>query len=259
MTAATGMERVSDPNELGSFFRDNVAAHVYALVDLEEPFWSSSRWFRRGAAVVGLIRLPGKNQFTAYAVSTRDPAGSLELLGDLVATMPPGTLITGPVGLADTVEPIRPLAWVGSHMRYALRADANPPPPPPEVVALDRSRGQDLRGLYASDPGAAFFLPDMLDDDGYVGIYDGPELIAAAGTHVLSEEQRVAAIGAVFTRPEHRGRGHGRAVTLGVIERIRERVDTIALNVATANEPARAVYHRIGFEPVLTYDEAELA
>lgn len=259
MTTTGDRRQIRDPAELEDFYADNVAAHVYALVDLEAPFWPAGRWHRRDDAVVGVVLLPGQRAPAVYAVSTKDPAGCLELLRELVPELPKGTLITGPTGLAATLEPIRPLGWDGPHLRYVLRAGASPPPPPPEVTSLEPDHRDELLDLYAVDPGAAFFLPHMLDDDSFVGVYDGADLVAAAGTHVLSEAKRIAAIGAVFTHPDHRGRGLGRAVTLGVIGRITDRIDTISLNVAAENEPAIAVYERIGFEAILAYEEAELA
>ena len=56
---AAGAVRVTDPDVLANFHSDEPGAHIYALADLEEPFWSASQWFRRGDAVVGVVSLPG--------------------------------------------------------------------------------------------------------------------------------------------------------------------------------------------------------
>ena len=45
-----GARIVTDTDELAVFFGDHVAAHIDALADLEEPFWSGSRWYRRDDA-----------------------------------------------------------------------------------------------------------------------------------------------------------------------------------------------------------------
>jgi len=83
--------------------------------------------------------------------------------------------------------------------------------------------------------------------------------VAVAGTHVLSQKYDVAAIGAVFTHPDHRGRGLGTAVTAGAIHRIGDRVSTIGLSCTEANLAARGIYIRMGFVESLAYDECELA
>lgn len=256
----SGVELVEDPAELATFFSDEPAAHIYALADLEAPFWEPSSWYRRDQAVVGLVRLPDSNATTVYAVATTDPDASLALIVDLLPLIEPGTLATGPAGLGEALRPHRDLAWEGPYVRYSLvEADAALSHAMPSVEPINTDRVEDLLALYASDPGAAFFLPHMLEYDSHVGVYDDGELVAAAGTHVLSAVHRCAAIGGVYTRPSHRGQGLARAVTAGVVERIAGRVDLIGLNVAADNAPARAVYERLGFAPLLTYAEAEVS
>ena len=99
----------------------------------------------------------------------------------------------------------------------------------------------------------------MLADEAFVGVRHDGRLVAAAGTHVLSVEHDVAAIGAVYTHPAHRGRGLGGAVTAGVVHRLGDRIGTIGLNAAEDNTPARVVYERLGFEAIWRYEECELA
>lgn len=259
MTLPAGVRLVDDPAELEVFFSDDPDTHIYALADLEAPFWEPSSWYRRGEAVVGLVRLPDSNATTVYAVATRDPVASVALTVDLLPLIEPGTLVTAPKGLADAVRPHRELAWEGPHLRYALVGRG---PALTHVTAsvepLGTDRLDDLVALYASDPGAAFFLPHMLEYDSFVGVYDEGQLVAAAGTHVLSTAKRCAAIGSVYTRPSHRGQGLGQTVTAAVVQRIAERVDRIGLNVAAHNKPARAAYERLGFQKILTYAEAEV-
>lgn len=337
-----GAHRVVDRAELVEFFSDVPAAHIYAICDLEPPFWSASRWVRRDDALIGVVGLPDGDALAVYAVSTKDPNGTLALLAELAPGLASGVLITGPTGLVASLRSIRKLAWHGPHRRYRL-IDSSASDvaelriagggvvrlPPSDTrldvdaeVAVDGARGDgttaddatatgataigatatepvadgttaeagpnvpglpagrpdgaigsaddgveplgrgdldDLAALYSTDPGAAFFMAHMLDDGSFVGVREGGRLVSAAGTHVLSASARVAAIGAVFTRPSHRGRGLARRVTSGAIARVCIRVDVIGLNVSTRNIPAIALYESLGFVGVLDYDEAELA
>ena len=82
MKTPAGAHIVVDPDELAELYADDPAAHVYALVDLVEPFWSASTWYRRGDAVVGVVAMPSGEGSAVYAVSTRDPAGCLALLAE---------------------------------------------------------------------------------------------------------------------------------------------------------------------------------
>lgn len=261
--APPGARVVTDPDELAQHYSDTPAAHLYAFADLEEPFWAASTWYRRGDAVVGLVSLPETPTLAVYGVSTRDPDGCLALLADLAPALASGVLITGPVGLVGALTPIRDLAWSGPHVRYELTDRALLAASATTDVATVEPLGSadldELSALYASEPGAAFFLPHMLDDATFVGARVDGQLAAAAGTHVLSEHYGVAAVGAVFTHSSQRGNGLGRAVTVGAAQRALNRVEMIGLNVSASNGAARSIYSRIGFEPILDYEEVELA
>ena len=259
MIAPRGARVVTDPAELEAFYADQRAAHIYALVDLEPPFWDGSSWFRRGDAVVGVVALPDGEGLAVYAVSTRDPQGCTALVAELAPQLPAGLLITGPADLDDALARVRPVVPMGPHVRYELTDRTLVPDLRADVEPLDPTHLAELQALYDTDPGAAFFLPHMLADRTFVGVRVDGELVAAAGTHVLSERQHIAAIGAVYTRADHRGQGHGAAVTAGVVHRLGQRVDTVGLNVHAHNAAARSIYEGMGFSPILDYAEAQLA
>ncbi len=251
------MHPVVDPAELAALFARRPDVHIYGLGDLEEPFWTRSRWVRRGDAAVGVVPLPDSTVTAVYAVSEADPEGTLELLIELLPELPPGALVTGPTGLARRAEAVRAIDDLGPHTKLVL-GDRRRLPDPSAVRPLDASHVAELTALHASDPGAAFWSPSMLADGTHVGLWIGDELVAAAGTHLVSERHSVAAIGGVIVRPDQRGRGHAGRVTAGVIERIGARATTIGLNVDSGNEPARRAYARLGFEECWRYEEIEV-
>lgn len=251
-----GARIVESPDELIQFFADDRAVHLYSLIDLEDPYWSASRWFRRGEAVVGVVANPTDGIITATAVSTKAPGACLELLAEIVPSLPGGLMLTGPTGLADALRPVRALGEGGPHTKYELVDRGALPANDASVEPLGPGDVARLVELYATDPGAAFFLPSMLADHSFVGVAGGDgQLLAAAGTHLLSATQRLAALGSVFVRRDARGRGLGRLVTAGVVDRVGDRCDVIALNVSADNAPARAIYEALGFAPILDYDE----
>jgi len=250
---------VDDRGELLDFFADDRRAHLYALADLDDPFWSESTWWRRGDAVVGLIGLPENGGNAVYAVATRDVPGTLELLGELAHRYPPGTLVTGPVGCGQALAAAHQIAWSRTYHRYHHRRPDRLVPRRWSPEPLARHHVDQLAELYASDPGAAFFLPSMLDTDAFVGVRHDGRLIAAAGAHVVSERQRVAAIGGVVTHPQHRRQGLGHDATVGVVRRLAGRVDDIGLNCADANTGARQLYLEMGFDQHIPYEECGLA
>jgi ribosomal protein S18 acetylase RimI-like enzyme len=92
------------------------------------------------------------------------------------------------------------------------------------------------------------FTPTMLEHGVYYGVWAEDRLVAVAGTHIVSEASRVAAIGNVYTAPEARRQGHALATTAAVARELFERgcLRTI-LNVNVENAAAVRVYERLGF------------
>jgi predicted GNAT family acetyltransferase len=75
------------------------------------------------------------------------------------------------------------------------------------------------------------------------------QLVAVAGTHLVSPTYNVAAVGNVFTHPNYRGRGFGTATTSAVVDELLESgIRDIVLNVSRGNAIAVRLYERLGFE-----------
>ena len=143
----------------------------------------------------------------------------------------------------------------GRRMVRMLLHDVPLSTPPQAVERLGPSDLDALQALYAEEP-PAFFLPSQLRDGVYFGVREGPDLVAVAGTHVVSRAARVAALGNVRTRPDRRGRGLAMAVTGAVVRELRQRnTKTSVLNIVATNEVARRVYERVGFRDYCVYDE----
>jgi ribosomal protein S18 acetylase RimI-like enzyme len=129
----------------------------------------------------------------------------------------------------------------------------------PGVVALGPQDLAALQALYAEEP-PAFFLPSQLRDGVYFGVREGAELVAVAGTHVVSDVAQVGALGNVYTRRDRRQRGLADAVTRAVTRALVARgIRTIVLNIVGTNEAARRVYERIGFREHGVYYEGSAA
>jgi ribosomal protein S18 acetylase RimI-like enzyme len=120
------------------------------------------------------------------------------------------------------------------------------------VARLGAGDLEALTRLYADGEATGespdFFSPGMLAEGVYFGMREGSELVAAAGTHLVAEEESVAAIGNVYTRRDRRGRGLAtHLVAATAAELLRRGLRTVALNVAQTNRPAIRVYERLGF------------
>ena len=247
---------VWDPAELAELFLKEPEVHLYGLADLEEPFWSASRWYRDGDAVVARISV-GDDWVAGYAMTKGAPHATLSLLHEIEPDLPTGTWITGPLGMGEHLASTRTLSPKGPHWRVILEGterlgDSS------KAVILTGDDLPPLLDLHESDPGAVFFLPSMLRNGHFVGIWEANQLVASAGTHVASTRHDVVAIGAVITRPSHRGRGLAAAVLSGLCRDLSTRYRTIGLNVVASNTEALRLYAGLGFRKVHQYEEVEL-
>lgn len=140
--------------------------------------------------------------------------------------------------LTNVKQMIR-MAWAGGSTRVSDR-----------VARLSEKDVPAIERLYADGESTGespdFFYASMLTDGVFFGVYKGDELIAAAGTHLVSREESAAAIGNVYVRRDRRGRGLGRAVTAAVLHELAG-IATVGLNVRADNDAAIRVYQSLGF------------
>ena len=243
---------VSDRTELRRFLDVDRLLAAYAICDLEDKEFAKTRW---GGAYDG-------DRLVALA---------LEYTG-----LTPQPLFV--MGRSEGIEAIlrdivRPRAAYVAVLPEALpavesvyRLDAGP-----QMVRMwvDRARFRpypaDVRRLFPSDIGElnrlyqlgfASWLPSSAIADGvYFGIRAGGRLVAAAGTHVISRQARIAVVGNVLTQLDHRGRGHATAVTGAVTAELLRTCDQVVLNVRSDNPPALQAYRRLGYAEHVRFEE----
>jgi ribosomal protein S18 acetylase RimI-like enzyme len=126
-----------------------------------------------------------------------------------------------------------------------------------QPVPLGPDDLEDMLSLFADHPDRPdAFHERQLAQGLFFGVRERRRLVAVAGTHVVSSQAGVAAIGNVFTRPDRRGRGLGAQTTSAVAaEAIRRGLRTIVLNVWQDNQPAIRCYRRLGFREHCPYAE----
>jgi len=131
----------------------------------------------------------------------------------------------------------------------------------PGAAAVGRMTPADvpaLTALYAAGYPHSWFDPRQIATGHYYGLRVDGELVSAAGCHVYSPAQRVAALGNIVTHPAYRGRGHAAAVTARLCAELSKTVDHVGLNVKADNAAAVRCYGRLGFRPVAEYEEVEV-
>ena len=115
-------------------------------------------------------------------------------------------------------------------------------------VRLTSAHSSQLTELYSLGGGIGFSTTQV-QDGVFFGIFVERKLIAVAGTHLISVNYGVAAVGNVFTHPDFRGQGYGTATSNAVVsELLKIGIPDIILNVGQDNSSAIRIYERLGFK-----------
>ena len=89
------------------------------------------------------------------------------------------------------------------------------------MTRLDVSHMPLLEELYSYGGGDAF-RQRSLELGVFYGVFEGERLVSVAGTHIVSDNERIAALGNVMTHPDYRGRGLATLATSAVCEELLE-------------------------------------
>ena len=90
------------------------------------------------------------------------------------------------------------------------------------------------------------------------GAFAGAELVGIAGfvaNDRIKQRHKGALVG-LFVRPQWRGRGVGERLVRHVMAHAAKHVLLLQATVVTTNDPARRIYHRLGFIPYGTERKA---
>ena len=238
-----------DATLLRPLLAQDAARAAYLLGDLDEPYFSQSRWFvaawrERPVAIV--LSFEGLSE--PALLSHGAPDGVAAIFRELGDTFMPRCWAKIPLAhresFAESFAIVRedPL-WTMEVSQGDFRADAADP----AVVPLGVEHVPQIAAMYTGEH-EYFFEPAQVASGVYVGAYAGERLAAVAGTHVFAPREQVAVLGNIVTAPEYRGRGLGGAVTSRLVEELHRRgCRTVALQVFATNRPAIALYRRLGF------------
>lgn len=241
------MPRLTDKDTIRQHLRRDPAWSVYALGDLAAPMFPKTLWFMPDLTLVV------KDYGTAilFAMGTGSVREALES-------------VDGPVHLQvqqDAFDEVARHVTISSPrtMWRMVWSGARGVERPAKTTRLGPGDVPALQQLYADGESAGeapdFFFPSMVTDGVFHGVYDGPSLVAVAGTHLVARDEGAAAIGNVYTRRDRRGRGLGRLVMNAVLAELAG-VETVGLNVRADNAAALQLYESLGFTRHCTFVEA---
>jgi RimJ/RimL family protein N-acetyltransferase len=256
-TAATARARLevrptTDRALLRAFLEQDRLFAAYAICDLDDREFQRTRWgvaISDGEPVAIALEYGGLTPQPLFVMGTNE--GIAAVLRDVIkpraAYLAARAEALEAVARSYRVDPGGQMIrmWVDrEHFR----------PFPADVERLTPSASGDLNRLYQL--GFASWLPSAAITEGvYYGLRVRGRLVAAAGTHVISRDARLAVVGNVLTSVEHRGRGYAKATTAAVTAELLETCDQVVLNVRADNPPAIAAYRRLGYREHVRYEE----
>lgn len=247
--------RATDRGALRDMLTDRAYA-AYAIAQLEERRFPLSEWYvatgpegRRGIVVHSASGL-------GRALFADGDAAAV----DAILSLHPGSRFTfGSVRPEHfkTIQRYFVALRQGSMSRMAVTAGSFKPAEG-EAVRLTGADAAAVNRLYSTEGGPTAYTPSHLNDGVYYGVRLDNQLIAIAGTHVVSDAEGVAVAGNVFTHPRYRGQGHSKVATSATTRELLNRCPLVVLTVETVNEPAVQVYRRLGYESVCSLHESPL-
>ena len=118
----------------------------------------------------------------------------------------------------------------------------------------------DMLEKFYERGGMPGFTRGQLGQGVFYGVFKDGRLIASAGTHLVSRDYNIAAVGNVFTHPEHRGQGYGAAASGAVsAELVKLGIRDIVLNVGQRNTSAVHIYEKTGFQCYCSFFEGSVS
>jgi ribosomal protein S18 acetylase RimI-like enzyme len=251
-TRGLAVRTITDRVMLRSFLETDRLLAAYALCDLEDREFVRTRWggaFDGDQLVAIALEYSGLTPQPLFVMGRSE--GIEAILRDIVR--PRAAYLAAldeampAVQTVYRLEPGPPMVrmWVD---RSRFR------PYPAEVRRLLQIDIGDVNRLYQL--GFASWLPSSAIAEGvYYGMRVGGRLVAAAGTHVISSQARLAVVGNVLTHVDYRGRGYAKAVTAAVTADLLRSCDQVVLNVRSDNPPALQAYRRLGYAEHVRFEE----
>jgi GNAT superfamily N-acetyltransferase len=242
----------TDPAVIRAYLDRDRRYAAYAICDLEEREFARTRWgmaWENDTPIALVLEYSGPTPQPLFAMGREE--GIAVILRDLIRPR------VAYVAVAPAVLPALETAYrvdPGPSMVRMWVDRAHFQPYPATVQRLLPVEIGDLNRLYQL--GFASWLPSTAIAEGvYYGLRVNGQLVAAAGTHIVSAAARLAVVGNVLTHIDYRGRGFATAVTGAVTADLLRTCDEVVLNVRADNPPALNAYRRLGYREHARFEE----
>ncbi|MBI5283694.1 MAG: GNAT family N-acetyltransferase [Chloroflexi bacterium] len=253
-TALAGMDQyavrpLKDREQIRRILEGRRPYAAYALGQLEPVLFRMTEWWLASGPNNQALMLHARGGL-GNATFTMGEANALEAL----LRLHPGqrhTFLTCEVSHLDTV--LRHFALEQRQTMIRMQVTADRFRAATGVVEVRRLTGADVRDinrLYRSDGVPSFYSSRQIDDSVYFGVERDGQLVAIAGTHVISSASAIAVVGNVYTHARYRNQHMAQATASAVTAQLLRFCREVVLSVDPTNAPAVRAYERLGYSEV---------
>ncbi|GAB4333450.1 MAG: hypothetical protein Kow0010_19870 [Dehalococcoidia bacterium] len=245
---------LNDRDEIRKLLAGRIEYTAYALGQLEPGLFERTHWFRAQGETGSALVLHSRGGLGDATFVMGEANAAAAILS--IHPGPAQTYVTCQPHHLDPLQRVYRLAHKQPMIRMAVTRETFVPVSRVATVPLAGVDIRRINALYGTDGSASYYTPEHIESGLYRGVVDDGRLVAIAGTHVVSQQERVAVVGNVFTHPLHRGKGYATATTSAVTAALLEFCDTVVLTVDPRNTPAVAAYYRLGYREACQLVEA---
>jgi len=249
------VEQLIDRDVIRAMLDSDRAYAAYAIAQLDAKLFDQSEWYHTKGPDSDALVLHSRSGLGRALFASGDPEGV-----DAILSLHPGPRFSfGSLRLEHrrAVEKYFIFTRQQSMLRMAVSA-ATFAPVEGEALRLHSGDALSVNRLYSSEGGQASYSPSHIEEGVYFGAIEEGSLVSIAGTHVVSRSEGVAVVGNVFTHPRYRGGGLAAIATSAVTEELLKRCPLVVLTVEASNDPAVAIYKRLGYETQCKLHETPL-
>jgi len=251
------VRKLDDKDEILAFLQQDRFYAAYAIGDLEPDFFSQCDWFAAGdGEQIRALALyfTGLDPHALFTIGASD--GLTLILGSALRSE--RAYFTGRAEHLPAIKAFYSLGEIKQMLRMTVR-NQDFQPVTGQALKLGPGYSRELKRLYSlgesRDESVIAFSPYQLAQGVFYGIEKRGRLIAAAGTHLVAPNYGVAAVGNVFTDPDHRGRGYATLCTSAVTRELLSQGMDVVLNVQEGNDDATHIYEKLGYHPYCRFIE----
>ena len=245
------VQRLREPEEIRRLLEPHRRYAAYGLAQLEPPLFKQSQWWLAEGDGGHALLMHSHGGLGHALLTLGDEIGLYVLLG-----LHPGPAYSFATIELEHLPVMRPFfSFSQTQPVQRMIVDRRGFVPAPSLQAdaslhlrrLSAADTPDVNRLNASEGIGIRYRRDQIRDGTYSGIFSDGLLVAMAGTHGISEADRIAVLGNVFTHPRYRNSHLALQTTSAVTSELLETCDEVVLTVDPRNEPAVRAYTRLGY------------